>query len=424
MSKILPMILAAGMSGGSGGVTIDEVKQITGELENLQTEHKDNLVNAINDLELFKFPNVTIIGDPTINHGQITDFSDLDYLEFPFLVDFRGRSFEINFNFTTGTDIDNQQNILDSDFGLAFAVKNKHLLIAVSTNGTSWAIAQEGTFQLSPQTTYDIRISWNGLSYKVSYSTNGGTSYIDDITFGQSVAPYPKQMFIGIGKLDDNYFTGSINLNKANLKIAGEIIWQGMDDVGLSTRLATDLSNIDNAGIERIKDIAGGGSAVYTMQLSYTGTNLPTNYNFNNDEILQLEKILEDVYTNNYPTFILILGFANRRTAILTSEYENFQKKPSRPKFRGLDLESDVRPNTNIYVTSNLLDLILNWSSGLPKIDNEYRNGASLTCYSGNLLNRNNTAMYDVTNDYNPAHKKYVDDAIASAITTTLEGEY
>lgn len=40
------------------------------------------------------------------------------------------------------------------------------------------------------------------------------------------------------------------------------------------------------------------------------------------------------------------------------------------------------------------------------------------------IITKQNKKQYDVKSDYNPAHKKYVDDSIAAAITTTLEGEY
>ena len=40
------------------------------------------------------------------------------------------------------------------------------------------------------------------------------------------------------------------------------------------------------------------------------------------------------------------------------------------------------------------------------------------------FLSKTNTKSYTPTNDYNPATKKYVDDTIAAAITTSLEGSY
>ena len=44
--------------------------------------------------------------------------------------------------------------------------------------------------------------------------------------------------------------------------------------------------------------------------------------------------------------------------------------------------------------------------------------------YVNNFLAKNNTTSYTPTSDYNPATKKYVDDAITSAITTSLEASY
>lgn len=237
-NKMLPLVLALSNSGSSGGVT------------------KEYVDEKIKEVELFKFPNATIIGNPTINNGQISDFSNDDYLEFPFLVDFRDRPFEINFQITTGSNITTQENILDSDYGLAFAIRNKHIVLALSFNGTSWATEQTGALELETNTTYKFKISWNRLSYKVQYSIDGGTTYFDDITFGATQAPYPKQMYIGVGKLANNHFSGIINLNYANVTLSNTLIWQGMDDVGLATRLATDLSNIDDAGKEKIKEIA------------------------------------------------------------------------------------------------------------------------------------------------------------------------
>lgn len=223
-----------------------------------EVDSKDDVLRErINEIELSKFPNVTIFGEPTILQGQVSNFSADDYLEFPFMVDFRGRPFEINFTFTTGDDIDSQQNILDSDFGLAFAIRSKHIVLAVSYNGTSWALERTGSLVLESQKTYRIRISWDGSSYKVQYSIDGGTTYIDDITFDSTQTPYPKQMYIGVGKLASNYFKGSINLNYADVKISDHVIWQGVDDAGLALRADINLENITEVAVQKIRNIAG-----------------------------------------------------------------------------------------------------------------------------------------------------------------------
>lgn len=234
------------------------------EFQGLTTED-DSIIGAINelvakvdDLELFKFPNVTIIGAPTINHGQISGFTSADFLKFPFLVDFHGQPFEINMAFTTGANVTNQENIFDSDYGLAFAIRSGHFVIAISTNGTTWDLGEGvGTYTVLPNTTYYVRLSWDGSSYKLAYSLDG-SAYTDDITKAGTSQPYPRQIYIGVGENFAsvvNHFAGTINLNKADLRIAGEVVWLGMDDAGLSTRADVSLSNIDAAGEDKIKEV-------------------------------------------------------------------------------------------------------------------------------------------------------------------------
>lgn len=224
------------------------------------------LEEQIKELELYKFPNAVIIGSPIINHGQVSGFSAENYLRFPFLVDFQNRAFTINMAFTTGSNVTTQQNIIDSAFGLAFAIKDGKFLIAISTNGTSWNLgAHSGTYSVQPNTSYKVRVSWNRIQYKVEYSLDG-TNYYTDISLAQTASPYPRQITIGVGDLNaaqPHPFGGIIDLNYSDLYVSGDLVWQGMDDVGLATRAAIDLSNIDAAGVQRILNIL---ATVYAPQ--------------------------------------------------------------------------------------------------------------------------------------------------------------
>lgn len=215
--------------------------------------------DSIKDVELAKFPNVTIIGSPVINGGQMRNFSANDYARFPFLVDLTNKPFEINFDILTGSNVATQENIFDSDFGFAFAIRNSRFIIAMSSNGISWDIGEAiGTSVVFPNTQYKIKISWDLTTYKVQLSTNGGKSYITDITKDSTASLYPTQIYIGVGEDHAqvlNSFSGMINFTKANLVIDNNLTWVGLDVVGLETRLATDLSNIDEAGVQKIKDI-------------------------------------------------------------------------------------------------------------------------------------------------------------------------
>lgn len=235
--------------------------------------HKKYVDDQIKEVELYKFPNVTIVGEPTINHGQITDFSSTSYLKFPFLVDFHNNAFEINMEFTTGSNVLNQENIFDSDFGLAFAVRQGKFVIAISTNGTSWNIGEGvGTHNIQARTTYYVRLSWNKLVYKLEYSFDNQT-FTTDISKTAATQPYPKQIYIGVGENFTeimNHFSGIINLNNASLKIGTEIVWQGMDDAGLSTRADTSLDNIDADGEQKIKDLAAEVAVIFGSSQSLT----------------------------------------------------------------------------------------------------------------------------------------------------------
>lgn len=218
--------------------------------------------SKIDDIELFKFPNVTIIGEPTIQSGQISGFSTMSYLQFPFILDLHNQAFQIDFCFTTATNVQAQQNILDSKFGIGLAIKNGKGLMSVSSNGTSWNIGSvEGTMTIESNTTYYARLVWNGNQYMTLLSTDG-VNYSVDMVITSAEAPYPTTIYIGGCDIletghEPHPFLGTINMNKAQLTVMGNVVWQGMDDAGLATRLATNLNNIDEVGKERIKEIVG-----------------------------------------------------------------------------------------------------------------------------------------------------------------------
>lgn len=219
------------------------------------TEDIKTVNDKITELELYKTPNVVIYGYPAISNGQISDFSQSDYLQFPFLVDFKQQYFLIQMCFTTGDNVTSQENIFDSEYGLAFAIRNGHFVIATSFDGQSWAGENVGTYNVLPNTTYYVKFRWLNGNYNLSYSLDNST-YNNDIQFYSLSTPYPKQIIIG--KSSNNAFSGIINLNYCSLYIGDREVWRGMDDVGLSTRLQTDLGNIDAAGEAKIKELAGG----------------------------------------------------------------------------------------------------------------------------------------------------------------------
>lgn len=226
------------------------------ELNDYVKEEKFNaLADKVADIELFKFPNAIIHGEPTINNGQVSGFSSENYLSLPSIFNLHERGFEFNFAFRTSDNVTTAQNILGSRFCMALLIENKKIKLRVSSNGTSWNLVDiEGNIEIQPNTTYYIQIYYDRLTYKLKYSLDN-EEYTEIASRVASTSPYPAQIYLGIGNNFFNPFSGIINLNKCNLKVNNSILWQGMDDVGLATRMATDMSNIDETGIQFIKDI-------------------------------------------------------------------------------------------------------------------------------------------------------------------------
>ena len=276
--------------------TIDESQNTA--IDDIETDIT-GIKSKIEDIELFKFPNATIIGEPTIQNGQVSDFSTVSYLQFPFIVDLHNKAFEINFCFTTATNVQTQQNILDSKFGLALAIKDGKGLMAISSDGQSWNIGNTtGTMNIESNTTYYAKLTWNGIQYKTALSTNG-EDYTEDMVLVGAQAPHPTTIFIGgcdtlATGHEPHPFLGTINLNNANLIVSGNVIWSGMDDAGLATRMATDMSNIDEAGVGKVKEIISEEKAYFAYETKASRFNIYLNKDGAN---LSNWNVLDDTWT-------------------------------------------------------------------------------------------------------------------------------
>ena len=113
------------------------------------------------------------------------------------------------------------------------------------------------------------------------------------------------------------------------------------------------------------------------------------------------------VYTGDNTSYVIDLKFAYNN---LNSTMYNY----------------GVGYNNNIYYT---IEANYNATSNTASIDYYgYSKNYSVSsdAYQNNAtpIGIGNSIEYSVTNDYQPAHKKYVDDAITTAITTSLEASY
>lgn len=180
---------------------------------------------------------------------------------------------------------------------------------------------------------------------------------------------------------------------------------------------------------------AGGGDNIYKMYISiYSYTLLSADANSSS--------IFLTSYADKFTEFINSIGDGNGALLYLygslNAATQSYYMVPQGYMFTlASEGKSIVNQTTIKFVSSYVV------TDAITKLDNRAAakiytltiNGTwtdnVFTCTSAAiyistrfLLPTNNTTSYTPTSDYNPATKKYVDDTITAAITTSLEGSY
>jgi len=251
-------------TGGGGAIIDDEDISTTKVFSSSRTSDLigevgndlQDLTQRVNNIESLKVPNVVIIGEPLIQDGQVSGLDQTNHLQFPFILERQGRSWEYNGSFTTGSNITNQQNIIDSKYSIALAVRNSRLVIALSSNGTTFDLGEHTLTDLTiqPNTTYYVKISYiENMGYVLEADVAPITYGSPHLSIGHANTPIAATTML-IGS-DGNSFNGTLDLNKWSLKVDEQLVWLGMDNVGQAVSANVSLSNINAAGVKVINDL-------------------------------------------------------------------------------------------------------------------------------------------------------------------------
>ena len=310
-----------------------------------------DILQRIEDLTTSRFPNVVIVGTPHIEGGQVSNYSDSNYLQFPFIDISRGQPFDIYFSFTTGNDVNTQQNILDSYFGIALAIQNGKGIMALSSNGTGWDIGTAtGTNTLLPNTTYFVKYSWTGTAYSAALSTDDQI-YVPDMNLTSSLSPHKTTIFIGgspnlFGPNTAHPFKGTINFNKSKVVVNGITVWEGMGDVGLASRANVSLTNLDEVGENR-----------FLEKQNVTDNNLVTLDKTVVGAVNELDAKIKDIQLFKFPDATIIgtpvinngqvSGFSSNNYLILPFAFDT--------KDRAFEINMAFTTGSNVSTTQNLL---------------------------------------------------------------------
>lgn len=377
---------AMAANSASGGITLDDVEAITGELANLNTKDKSNLVNAINevansgesiyeirpkDLHLIDYMDTALVGE------QITRMFT-DGVEDPIL---RVRP----------TDVA-RANITYYDFKLGrtdypFSKKTQYYFMINPIIGISGAPIQVWNTYLKIAYIY-ISGSWDSDNKFTCNTIRCNTMFnetVENITTDNKV----------LTKTNTNAFTPTENYHPATKKY--------VDDT------------ISAKGGDKLHDYN-----IYTITLD--DYNLQGTFPTITDTttLAKFDEILTDIYKKRIAAnathdnaFLIVYSssdtFIFRISTIQASYcylYGTYIEEP-------IDHNGYTR-SYQFYITGTLDTTAQTFKTTKVKFNDN----------SKRVLLANNTLSYNPTGDYNPATKKYVDDQVATKDETSLIFEW
>lgn len=195
----------------------------------------------------FKKGNFKMIGNPTISmNGVVSNFSDYNYIEFPYA---GNNETEIFTTFTTGTDISNMANIVTFIGGGEIYIRDSVL--------QTWNIETSTDMTLTsmlPNTMYSLRMKMipNGRTITI-YDANN--TIIVEQTINDSGATFNNTSIINFGFYNANstsrYWRGSIDLAKTYV-IINDVKYNMLENDGRYLQGIFDESFVDNYNQEQV----------------------------------------------------------------------------------------------------------------------------------------------------------------------------
>ena len=375
----------------SGGCSLEEVKAITGELNNLSTEDKTNLVNAINE--------VASKGGESIYEIRPSDLSLINYMDKALVGE------QITKMFTDGVEDPilrvrptsaNNVNINYYDFKLGrtdypFSKKTQYyFMINPIIDITGAPIQVWNTYLQIPY--IFISGSWdsdNKFTCTTIRCNNVFNEKLENITTDNKV----------LTKTNTTSFAPTSDYNPATKKYVDDAVATKQDILTYSMYLPIDTNVTDTEKLQVATDLinnlykTGSPSASFILSNTYYDTFS------NNDNRSMVMNNVTSVVGNPKPAEIVFTSI------------KNTTKNPYNTVIDGYVLSIFGTWSDNVFTANRML-----FRKNTDPISWDLLNNKFLT--------KTNTTEYTPTGDYNPATKKYVDDAISSAITTTLEGSY
>lgn len=124
----------------------------------------------------------------------------------------------------------------ENNFGFFVLASYKYLGIYLSSNDTSWDIANNVNTQMpyAIGESYYYKIGYDGTQYYAEYNTDGSDTYIRTWTLvsDKRITGSGLGTLLGYAYIINNFWANaSIDLTKCSLAVNGEVVWTGMKQV-------------------------------------------------------------------------------------------------------------------------------------------------------------------------------------------------
>ena len=191
----------------------------------------------------------------TDNNGVLSGFTTANYAKIPNTFNPESNTWEQLWKITTGDTVEGTQYFIGNAYCFQIYLSDSLFKLDIG-NGTAWTSpSNKGINAVNTNTTYYIKLIFDGTTYKVLISNNN-EDFIEEITVEDSITQISHIFAIGytLGASSSSSalpFSGSIDLNECYININGERWWDGANYItknsnGHKFYNIADKSIIDN----------------------------------------------------------------------------------------------------------------------------------------------------------------------------------
>lgn len=242
-------------------------------------------------------PNATVVGSPTITDNVVSGFSSSNYLTAPEVFNPGTSPWEMVWSITTSNDFSTTYQEIFAQANVGFTAVDGYDLR--TDLGRIGLYVDEkyylSTTTLQNNTKYLIKMEYTGSFYKLSYSTDNGTNWIEDFNIASTGIGTPNlstPQYIGKWgyNTSPNPFKGSIDLSQSYIKINGKYWWKG-------TKPEYDLLYNKNISLLKAEDFnsikeSSSGVAIWGGDATSTGSQGGGIQNLNQQDSITFNKSL------------------------------------------------------------------------------------------------------------------------------------